>query len=225
MKHMQSTKFKRAIAIIKILRMATKGMSLPAAQLVINAYGRDPYLVLVSCLLSLRTRDNVSWPASCRLFSYANNPADMLNLPILRIQELIYPCGFYRQKAETIQAVSRELLTRFDGIVPSTFQELVSLPGVGPKSANLVLAQGFNIPAICVDVHVHRISNRLGIVQTNTVEETEVALKALLPQEYWIEYNQLLVMWGQNICVPQSPWCSRCPVFDLCERRGVRRSR
>jgi endonuclease-3 len=225
MKHTQAVEQQRAVVIIQKLREATKNMVLPAGQQVVNEYGRDPYLVLVSCILSLRTKDNVSWPASRRLFAYAKTPSQMLALSVESIQKLIYPCGFYRQKAVTILELSADLIKRFDGNVPSNFDHLMSIKGVGPKTANLVRGTGFGIPALCVDVHVHRISNRLGLIATKTVEETQQALKEVIPQEYWIEYNELLVMWGQNICVPISPWCSRCPIRPLCERVGVKRSR
>lgn len=225
MKHMRLPEQQRAIAIIERLRVATKNMVLPAADLITNEYGKDPYLVLVSCILSLRTKDNVSWPASRRLFTCAQSPYTMVNLSQATIEQAIYPSGFYRQKAKTILDISADLISRFGGAVPSTKEELMSFKGVGLKTANLVLAEGFDIPALCVDVHVHRISNRLGLVATRTPEETEVALRELLPKKYWREFNKLLVMWGQNICVPQSPRCSICPVAPLCKRVGVVRSR
>lgn len=225
MKHTQQTQQQRAIEIIQRLRVATKNMVKPAAELLVQEYGRDPYLVLVSCILSLRTKDSVSWPASRRLFSYAKSPEAMLQLEPDEIEKIIYPCGFYRQKAHTILAISADIIDRFHGVVPSTKETLMTLQGVGPKTANLVLAEGFQIPALCVDVHVHRIANRLGIIQTQTPEETENALMKLLPSEHWRECNALLVMWGQNVCVPQSPWCSKCPIKLLCNRIGVYKSR
>ena len=225
MKHAQLLEQQRAIKIIETLREATKNMVRPAADLITQEYGQNPYLVLVSCILSLRTKDSVSWPASRRLFSCARTPESMVQLSQEVIAQQIYPCGFYRQKAKTILAISADLLSRFDGAVPQTKEELMSFNGVGPKTANLVLAEGFGIPALCVDVHVHRISNRLGIIKTQTPQETEQALMALLPSEYWREFNGLLVMWGQNICVPQSPKCSQCVVRPLCDRVGVVRSR
>jgi endonuclease-3 len=225
MKHMRLPEQQRAIAIIERLRLATKNMVLPAADLITNEYGKDPYLVLVSCILSLRTKDSVSWPASRRLFTYAKTPYTMVNLSQATIQQAIYPSGFYRQKAKTILDISADLISRFGGTVPSTKEELMSFKGVGLKTANLVLAEGFDIPALCVDVHVHRISNRLGFVATRTPEETEAALRELLPKEYWREFNKLLVMWGQNICLPQSPRCSSCSVAPLCNRVGVVLSR
>lgn len=197
----------------------------PASSSIVAEYGKDPYLVLISCLLSLRTKDTVSWPASRRLFAHAKTPTQMLSLPVAQIKTLIYPCGFYRRKALLMHSVSQDLLDRFAGLVPQTREELISIPGVGIKTANLVLAVAFDIPAICVDTHVHRISNRLGLVRTKSVEETEKELMQVIPRELWGEYSRLLVMWGQNICVPVSPFCSKCPLFDLCPRVGVGKHR
>ena len=214
-----------ALEIISTLRQATRGMGRPAGDQIVERYGRDPYLVLISCILSLRTKDTVSFPASCRLFEQAKGPHEMVRLSLLDIKRAIYPVGFYQRKSAQILSISVDIITRFDGKVPSGEQELLSLAGVGRKTMNLVRALGFGIPALCVDVHVHRISNRLGLVNTKTPEETEIALSGLLPPEYWIEYNSLLVMWGQNICVPVSPHCSRCPILTQCQRVGVTRSR
>lgn len=220
-----SERTKRAITVIQLLRKAVKGMQEPAATVVISEYGKDPFLILVSCILSLRTKDSVSLPASQRLFTQAKTPQQLLQLPDSQIQQLIYPVGFYRNKTKTLKAISHVLITDFNGEVPATLEGLLSLPGVGQKTANLVLGEAFGIPAICVDTHVHKISNRLGLVTTTTPEETEVELKKILPEEYWIEYNRLLVMWGQNICVPVSPWCSRCVLSDICPKKGVTRRR
>jgi len=211
----------RAISIIKLLRTATQTMTKPAATQIIDTFGRNPYLILISCLLSLRTRDTISLPASLKLFQVAQTPEEMVALSVKQIEQIIHSVGFYHNKAHTIHTISQTLIQQFAGKVPSTEKELRSLKGVGPKTANLVLAQGFQIPAICVDTHVHRISNRLGLIDTKTPEATEKALKKILPQEYWSEWNHLLVMWGQNICVPISPFCSRCTIFDLCKRKDV----
>lgn len=215
----------RAEKVIETLRRATKNMVKPACTQIIDQFGRDPFLVLISCLLSLRTKDTVSLPASIRLFKYAKTPTEMLLLPAPQIAEIIYPVGFYRRKAVNIHEVCNTLLDQFGGKVPSSEQELLTIKGVGRKTANLVLGEGFGIPSLCVDTHVHRISNRLGFVATTTPEETELALQRLLPKEYWVEYNRLLVMWGQNICVPISPFCSRCPISDLCPKVGVTQRR
>jgi len=215
----------RAIAIIKILRTATIGMVEPAATSIVKQFGRDPYLVLISCILSLRTRDPVSLAASQRLFAHSKTPQEMIHLSAKTIEKLIYPAGFYRQKTKQILALSKILIEKYNSKVPNTVEDLMALPGVGPKTTALTLSEGFGIPAICVDTHVHRVSNRLGLVKTKTVEETEQQLKQLLPKKYWSEYNGLLVMWGQNICVPISPKCSICPLLPLCPQIGVIRHR
>ena len=181
----------------------------------------DPYLVLVSCLISLRTKDEVTAKATERLFALATTPEKMILLSPKRIEKAIYPAGFYRTKARTIIGVSSTLLERHGGKVPDTMEELLALKGVGRKTANLVLGLGFGKPAICVDTHVHRISNRLGYVKTKTPEKTEFALREKLPRRHWIEVNDLLVNFCQHICVPVSPRCSICPVSRLCERVGV----
>ncbi|HEV2601020.1 MAG TPA: endonuclease III [Candidatus Babeliales bacterium] len=215
----------RAIQIVDILRKATCGMQELASTTIINQFGKNPFLILISCLLSLRTKDTVSLPASQRLFAKAQTPQDIVQIPVHDLEIIIYPVAFYRRRAKNLHEVCRDLLDRFNGSVPSTLQELLTINGVGLKTANLVLAQGFDIPAICVDTHVHRISNRLGLVTTDTPAETEQELKKVLPQEYWIEYGQLVVVWGQNICVPISPKCSQCPIISLCPRIAVTTSR
>jgi endonuclease-3 len=186
---------------------------------------RDPFQVLIACILSLRTQDTTTGPAAARLFALARTPADLLRVPVRRIQRAIYPVGFYRTKAKVIHRISRELLARFEGQVPDDLEALLSLPGVGRKTANLVVTMGFGKPGICVDTHVHRISNRLGWVRTKAPDETEMALRAQLPRRYWIELNDLLVSFGQNVCTPLSPRCSACPVQTLCRRVGVTTSR
>lgn len=186
---------------------------------------QDPFRVLISCLLSLRTRDEVTALASRRLFAAARTPQAMLRVSAARIARLVYPVGFYRTKARRIREISRELLRRFGGRVPSTIEELLTLNGVGRKTANLVVTEGFGKLGICVDTHVHRISNRLGVVRTKTPEQTEFALRACLPKRHWIVYNELLVTFGKRICQPVSPWCSRCPIARWCARAGVTRSR
>ena len=196
----------------------------PMVSTLIDQFGPDPFLVLISCLLSLRTKDTVTLPICIRLFAQAKTPQEFLKIPQTQLQKLIYSVGFYRRKAAVLHSVCQQIIDEFNGKVPKTREKLLSLPGVGRKTANLVLGEGFGIPAICVDTHVHRISNRLGLVKTSTPAQTEAALEKILPKEYWIEWNQLLVMWGQNICVPISPYCSRCPVFDLCKRVGVTKS-
>ena len=181
--------------------------------------------MLVACILSLRTQDSTTGPAAARLFAAAATPDAMLRLPAARIARLIYPVGFYRTKARVILGICRDLLDRFGGRVPDTIEDLLTLKGVGRKTANLVVTMGYGKPGICVDTHVHRISNRLGYVRTRTPEETETVLRQRLPRRFWIGYNDLLVGFGQNICTPISPRCSTCPVRSLCRRIGVTTSR
>lgn len=218
-------KRKRAVKIVKLLEKATHGMIEPASSSIVREFGKKPYLVLVGCMLSPRTKDSVSLPASRRLFLYAKTPQKMVKLSLATIQKLIYPVSFYRNKAKAIHKMSALLLEKFNGKVPKTEQGLLSLPGVGRKTMSLVLADGFRIPAICVDTHVHKISNRLGLVSTKTVGETEEQLKQVLPKKYWSDWNRLLVMWGQNICVPVSPKCSQCILLPICPQKGVTRHR
>jgi endonuclease-3 len=197
----------------------------PTAVAEVAAEQPDPFRVLVACLLSLRTQDATTRRASERLFRVADSPAALLRQPVDRIARLIFPVGFYRTKARVIRAICRDLLRRFGGEVPADLDALLTLRGVGRKTANLVLTIGFGKPGICVDTHVHRITNRLGFVRTATPEQTELALRAKLPRRYWIGYNDLLVAFGQNVCRPLSPHCSRCPVAGSCRRVGVVRAR
>jgi endonuclease-3 len=187
--------------------------------------GGSPFRVLVACILSLRTQDTTTGPAAARLFARADTPAAMRAVPVRAIERAIYPVGFYRTKARVIAALSRDLLERFEGAVPDDIERLLTLHGVGRKTANLVVTLGFGKPGICVDTHVHRISNRLGWVRTRTPDETEAALRARLPRRYWIGLNDLLVTFGQNVCTPISPRCSACPIRALCPRVGVTTAR
>jgi endonuclease-3 len=187
--------------------------------------GQDPFKILISTLLSLRTKDETTAAATARLFGLAQSPAEMLQLPEAVISAAIYPVGFYRNKARTIHAVCRELIERHRAHVPDTLEELLALKGVGRKTANLVISLGYGRPAICVDTHVHRISNRLGYVVTKTPEQTEQALRLKLPAPYWALYNTLLVAFGQHVCRPVSPFCSRCTVSAYCDRKNIGKSR
>lgn len=211
--------------VIQILRDATRGMVEPMSFTLVQLYGRDPFIILISCLLSLRAKDSVTLPISIELFKRYKTPQDFIDIPTPELERLIFKIGFYRKKAVVLKQVCAELITRFDSKVPSTQEALLSLPGVGIKTANLVLGEGFGMPAICVDTHVHRIANRLGWVDTATPEQTERYLTDHVPKEYWIELNRRLVMWGQNVCVPISPFCSRCPLEQLCPKKGVTRHR
>ena len=189
------------------------------------AKGYNPYCILISTLISLRTRDAVTAAASERLFERAKTPAEMIALGQETTAELIYPASFYPTKSERIIAISRILVKKYKSQVPETLDELLTLPGVGRKTANLVLIEGFQKNAVCVDSHVHRISNRIGFLETTTPEKTEMALRANLPEKYWIIYPEMLVSFGQGVCRPVSPFCSRCKVSRFCERCGVTVSR
>lgn len=182
---------------------------------------RDPFRVLVSCILSQQTKDRVTGEASARLYRLADRPDTMLVLSELQIARAIYPVSFYKTKTRTIHEVCRDLLNRFDGRVPDTIDALLSLTGVGRKTANLVVTVGYGQLGICVDTHVHRISNRWGYVDTRTPEQTEMALRLKLPKRHWIYYNDLLVPFGQHVCRPVSPLCSRCPIDRWCAKVGV----
>ena len=187
--------------------------------------GPDPFRILIGCVISLRTKDEVTYPATERLFARARTPQSMARLAPRTIGRLIYPAGFYNQKGRQIRAISRALLDNHEGRVPDTIEELLDLPGVGRKTANLVVTLGFGKPGICVDTHVHRITNRLGWVRTETPDATERALREILPRRQWIPINETLVRHGQTICSPLSPRCSSCPVEPACARVGVERSR
>lgn len=182
----------------------------------VKEISKDPYRILISTIISLRTKDAVTEEASLRLFDEASTPTEMISLKRERIEKLIYPAGFYRNKAKSIIEVSEAILEKHNGRVPDNIDELLSLKGVGRKTANLVLSLGYNIPAICVDTHVHRISNRLQAVKTATPEETEFALMKILKKRHWIIYNDLLVTWGQNVCKPIGPMCPSCVLNDIC---------
>jgi endonuclease III len=185
----------------------------------------DPYKVLISTVLSLRTKDSTTTGATIRLFSIADSPEKMIGISIDELEKAIFPVGFYHTKARAIIETSRIILDKYCGKVPDTLDELLNLPGVGMKTANLVLILGFDKMGICVDTHVHRITNRWGYVNTETPDETEMALRKKLPKKYWKEINNLLVPYGQNLCMPVSPFCSKCKITGYCERAGVNKSR
>lgn len=212
-------------AALKLVRREVRHWQEPVVGVVARTSARDPFRILISCLLSLRTKDKTTSEASARLFALAHTPAGLLNLSRRKIERAIYPVGFYRTKAKAIHGICRRLLEVHGGKVPQSIDELITLPGVGRKTANLVVTVGYQKPGICVDIHVHRISNRWGYVKTRTPEETEQALRAQLPKRYWITFNDLLVPYGQNLCQPVSPFCSRCRLSTMCDRVGVTRSR
>jgi endonuclease-3 len=203
------------------IRRAIRPFQAPAVTVVAEE-SRDPFRVLISCLISLRTKDDVTDAASHRLFAKADTPHKMLKLSVREIARLIFPAGFYRTKARQIRDISRLLINDYKGRVPDDLNELLKLNGVGRKTANLVLTVAYHKPGICVDTHVHRISNRLGWVKTKTPEQTEMALRDTLPRRYWIPINDWLVTFGQNMCQPVSPWCSRCPLAKDCPKIGVK---
>jgi endonuclease-3 len=212
-------------AAIRIVKRDILRWQEPVVGVVAKESGRNPYLILVSTLLSLRTKDKTTREAGDRLFALARTPATMLALPRKKIEQAIYPVGFYRTKAKSILEICRRLIDDYGGEVPDSIDELLTLPGVGRKTANLVVTIGFGKPGICVDIHVHRISNRWGYIKTKTPEESETVLRRTLPKQYWIIYNDLLVPYGQNLCLPVSPLCSTCKLADICDRVGVTKSR
>lgn len=178
----------------------------------------DPYLVLIACILSLRTNDRTTYPATLRMLELADNPHDMKGVEVKELAKVIYPVGFYENKARQIIELSRQIDEELGGKVPDEIEELCKFNGVGRKTANLVLSRGFNKPAICVDVHVHRIFNRLGYVKTKNPEETEFALRKKLPIKHWIDINTLMVTHGQNVCKPINPKCNECPIEEFCAK-------
>lgn len=178
----------------------------------------DPYLVLIACILSLRTNDNTTYPATIRMLELGRTPQDFAKCDVKKLEQAIYPVGFYANKAKQIVELSKLLVEKYNSKVPDTIDELCKFNGVGRKTANLTLAKGFNKPAICVDVHVHRIFNRLGYLKTKTPDETEMVLREKLPQKYWIDINTLLVTHGRNVCKPINPKCPVCPVEKFCDK-------
>ena len=205
---------------MRILRREVPKWDTPIVTLMAETY-RSPFRVLISCILSLRTQDATTAKASQRLFAAADSPPAMVKLSAKKIEKLIYPVGFYKTKAKNILDICRTILARYQGKVPDEIDELLKLKGVGRKTANLVVTLGYQKPGICVDTHVHRISNRWGYVKTKTPEKTEFALRDKLPKQYWIEYNDLLVSFGQHLCRPISPMCSQCPLRKYCRQIGV----
>ncbi|MGZ8452550.1 MAG: endonuclease III domain-containing protein [Candidatus Binatia bacterium] len=207
-------------AAVRILRREVPKWETPVVTLMAETY-QSPFRVLISCILSLRTQDATTAKASHRLFAVADSPQAMVELTAKKIEKLIYPVGFYKTKARQIREMCQTIIDRHDGKVPDEIDELLEFKGVGRKTANLVVTLGYHKPGICVDTHVHRISNRWGYIKTATPEKTEFALRAKLPKPYWIEYNNLLVNFGQHLCRPISPMCSNCPVKKYCPQLGV----
>ena len=210
--------------IIRILQRDVKKWETPAVTKVAEKT-RDPFKVLISCILSLRTKDSTTAEASRRLFTLANSPDEMLKITEEKIERAIFPVGFYRTKAKNIIEICKVLKESYNSIVPDSIDELLTLKGVGRKTANLVVTVAYNKDGICVDTHVHRISNRWGYINTKTPEKSEEALRRKLPRKYWKIYNDLLVTFGQNLCKPISPLCSQCKIAVYCRRIGVKKSR
>ncbi|HBG61987.1 MAG: endonuclease III [Omnitrophica WOR_2 bacterium GWF2_38_59] len=210
--------------VISIIKDQIKDFNEPSVTMVGKKWN-SPFLVLISCLLSLRTKDEVTLPASERLFELAKTPKELLALDTKLIEKTIFPVGFYKRKAAGIKDVSKTIIEDFDGEVPDNLDELLTLKGVGRKTANLVLTEGYKKLGICVDTHVHRISNRFGYVKTVSPNDTEQVLRKKLDKKHWIEYNALLVVWGQNICKPISPLCSICSIEKYCPKNGVLKRR
>jgi len=211
-------------AAVKIVKKTIRQWEEPVLGVVARE-SHDPFRILIACLLSLRTKDHTTAEASQRLFKLADTPTLMLKLPLKQVERAIFPVGFYKTKAKQIFSICQSLLDNFGGQVPDSIDDLLTLKGVGRKTANLVVTVAFNKPGICVDIHVHRISNRWGYIQTKTPEETEQALRKKLPKKYWINFNDWLVPYGQNLCRPVSPFCSQCLVSTYCQRVGVSTSR
>jgi len=201
--------------LMKNLKKICKNLKLPSVSF-LKIHGATPFLILISTIISLRTKDEVTLVASNNLFKKAKTPFEFQKLSVEEIEKTIYPAGFYKTKARTIKQISQDIIDKFGGIVPDEIDELLKLKGVGRKTANLVVSIGYNKNAICVDTHVHRISNRLGYVRTKNADETEFVLRKKLPEKYWIKYNDYLVAYGQNVCKPINPKCEICPFTKIC---------
>jgi len=212
-------------AALRILRQEIRQWKVPIVGVIAAGASDRPFETLIGTILSLRTKDAVTAQASQRLLLRAPTPQAILALSHLQIERLIYPAGFYRTKARSLRMTCRILIEEHGGRVPRDMDALLKLPGVGRKTANLVLTVGYDTLGICVDTHVHRITNLWGYVTTRTPDQTEFALREKLPKRYWKSYNDILVTFGQNLCVPVSPWCSRCPIESLCPKIGLRRHR
>ena len=209
--------------VLAKVKKAVQGCRVPS--LTVISQKNDPFAVLVSCIISLRTRDEVTYPASARLLKLAKTPAQLIKLSNAKLEQAIYPAAFFRNKSQSIKELCKDLVDNYEGRVPDKLEELLKLKGVGRKTANLTLILGHNKPGICVDIHVHRISNRWGYVKTKSPNETEMALRDKLPKCYWKGYNDLLVTFGQNICKPVSPFCGSCAIAGICPKIDVSKYR
>ncbi|UCD20707.1 MAG: endonuclease III [archaeon] len=211
--------------ISKVMQILEKHLHYKKRTTLNRMRNTDPFKILISCLLSLRTKDNTTESVSDKLFKIASTPKQILKLPIKRLEKIIFSAGHYKKKARTLQHVSKEILTRFKGKVPITKEELLSIKGIGPKTANIVLCFAYNQIVLPIDTHCHRIPNRLGWVKTKTAEKTEKELEKILPKKYWLEFNGIFVLFGKTICQPVSPFCSKCLIRKYCKRIGVKKSR
>ena len=209
--------------VVKKLKKAVKGYRTPSVTVI--AKKNDPFAVLISCIISLRTRDEVTELASARLFALANTPVELLKLSDSKIEKAIYPAAFFRNKTKSMKEMCNIFVEEYSGKIPDKLEELLKLKGVGRKTANLTLTLGHNKPGICVDIHVHRICNRLGYVKTKSPDETEMVLREILPKQFWKGFNDLLVSFGQNLCKPVSPFCSTCGIENHCSKVDVASSR
>ena len=209
--------------VLAKVKKAVRGCRIPSVTVI--SQKNDPFAVLVSCIISLRTRDEVTYPASARLLKLAKTPAQLMKLSNAKLEQAIYPAAFFRNKSQSIKELCKDLVDNYEGRVPDKLEELLKLKGVGRKTANLTLILGHNKPGICVDIHVHRISNRWGYVKTKSPNETEMALRDKLPKCYWKGYNDLLVTFGQNICKPVSPFCGSCAIAEICPKIDVSKYR
>jgi endonuclease-3 len=217
---MEEIKFKEIMTKLKAIYPSTEKTTLNRMR-----KKPDPFKVLISCLLSLRARDENTEKVSKQLFEVANSPQEIINIPVEKLEKIIFSSGHYKKKARVLQSVSRELITRFNSKVPDKKEELLSIKGVGPKTANIVLAFAFNQLVLPIDTHCHRIPNRLGWIKTKTPGHTEKELEKILPKEYWSDFNAIFVQFGRDICQPVSPKCSECPINKYCKRVGIKRSR
>lgn len=209
--------------VLAKVKKAVRDCQVPSVTLI--SQKNDPFAVLVSCIISLRTRDDVTYPASARLLKLAKTPDQLIKLSNAKLEQAIYPAAFFRNKSQSLKKICKDLIDNYEGRVPDKLDELLKLKGVGRKTANLTLILGHNKLGICVDIHVHRISNRWGYVKTKSPDETEMALRNKLPKCYWKGYNDLLVTFGQNICKPVSPFCGSCAIAEICPKIDVSKYR
>ncbi|MCB4204368.1 endonuclease III [Deferribacterales bacterium Es71-Z0220] len=212
-------------AIFKQLEIFYKNENEPSVTKIAKMCNNDPFKVLISTIISLRTKDEVTLKSSLNLFNRADTPEKIIQISVEEIEKLIFPAGFYRKKAVTIKEISKKLVDEYDSLVPDNIDELLKFKGIGRKTATLVMIEGFGKKEVCVDTHVHRISNRMGLVKTKSPNETEIELKKIIPDKYWIKLNKILVVYGQKICKPISPLCSSCFIDKYCDKINIKNER